>query len=292
MVWIMDVAHKVIPDWGIAIIILVIIVRVLLHPLTKYGQVHMLRFSEAMKTLGPKMKALQEKFKDDKAAQAQAMQALYAQEKVSPAGPMLGCLPMVIQMPIWVALYYGISHSIELRHEPFWPVYWLTRYVSSTWMADLSAPDQLIFWGGNFTLPLIGSLFQMGPIQALNVLPFGMGFFMYLNQKLMPQASAPGANPEQEATQRVMLKVMPWFFAFIMYNMPSGLNLYIMTSMAIGVVEQKRIRRHFYELHPEADPSRKAALGEPAPATAAEQAAKDAYLESWRARTAEKRRRK
>lgn len=293
---IMFAGHWLTHDFGIAIIILVILVRVILHPLTKWGQIHMLRFSHALKQMAPKLKLVQEKYKDDKAAQAQAMQALYTEAKVSPAGPMLGCLPMFVQLPIWAALYYGINHTIELRHQPFWPVYWFTSWLFPNFMADLSAPDRLLWWGGDFQIPFIGSLFMLGPIQSLNILPFGLGFFMYVNQKLMAPASTPGSTPEQERVNKMMMNIMPWFFALMMYNMPSGLTLYIMTSMALSVVEQKRIRQHFYELHPEADPKNNPPEGG---ATALDGSAvagtlieKEDYTDSWRARDAAKRRKK
>lgn len=269
--------HTVTTDYGWAIILLVIVVKLILHPLARFSSMQLMKFGEQMKKLKPKLDAIKARHGDDKAALNNAMQQMMREQQINPIAPALGCLPLFIQMPIWVALYSSINYTFELRHESFWPL--------GFWIRDLASPDAIIRWQG-FDIPLISWLFHTGPLASLNILPFGLAFFMYLNQKLMPQPSAQ-MDPQQEAIQKTMLRVMPFFFLVIMYNMPSGLNLYIMTSMAIGVWEQKRIRKIYYRLHPESDPARQPPATEQpvnvAPVTRAEEP-------SWRERESRKRR--
>src|SRR5262249_10455411 len=142
-----------------------------------------------------------------------------------------GCLPMFIQMPIWVALYTTLNTSIELRHEPF-----------ILWMRDLAAPDALVTFASPINIPLVS--FITGPISSLNILPLVMGLTMYLQQKLTPRLTRPDTPPppekpspdgkpsaaEQLRQQQKMMNFMSVFFSLMFYNLPCGLNLYIFTS--------------------------------------------------------------
>jgi YidC/Oxa1 family membrane protein insertase len=213
-------------NYGVAIMLLVFITRLCLHPLTKKGQVSMM----GMQKLAPRMKEIQEKYKDDKDAQQREIMALYRQHGV---GPFLGCLPMFVQMPIWIALWTSINASVELRHAAFLPF----------WLTDLAAPDSLMTWSAE--LPLISWLTG----NRLNLLPLLLAVAMYLQAKLNPQMSGASAaqTPEQEQTQKMMRLMMPAMMLLIFYQMPSGLNLYIMTSTFAGVLEQKMIRKHIKE---------------------------------------------
>ena len=218
--------HFVTRDWGLAIIGLVLLVRGLLHPITKRSQVSMMKLGK----LGPQLKKLQEKYGDDKEGYAKAAWQL---QKSQGAGPLLGCLPMLLQTPIWIALYQSLQTTFELRHEPF--------FYGLTWIDDLSKPDHLVDFGGGFQLPC---LFFPGPyISGLNLLPILLGVVFYVQMRMQPQPTAQ-MSPEQEQTQKLMRNVFPLIFPIFLYSAPSGLVLYILTSTAIGIVESKIVRDH------------------------------------------------
>jgi YidC/Oxa1 family membrane protein insertase len=155
---------------------------------------------------------------------------MMAMNKAMMQAQMMGMMPMFIQMPIWIAVWTAVSINFDLRGQGFLPF----------WMTDLSAPDALIRFTP-FTLPL------MGEISSLNLLPFLMGIVMYLQTKMTPQAQASPANPEMAQQQKMMSVMMVALFPIMLYNGPSGVNLYIMSSMAAGVVEQYVIRKHLQE---------------------------------------------
>ena len=224
MMWLLDTFSTVLfGNYGLAIILLVILVRIALHPLTKKGQVAM----SSMQKLQPEMAKIREKFKDDKARQNEEMMKLY---KAGGATPILGCLPMFLQMPIWIALWTGLQASVELRHAAFLPV----------WITDLAAPDALIPFGKVlFTFPMVG------PVVSFNLLPILLAVGMALQQKFTPSAAAAGG--QQAATQKQMMYFMTGFMLLIFYNAPSGLTMYIMSSTFAGVAEQMVIRKHLRE---------------------------------------------
>ena len=215
----MEWIYYFIPNYGIAIIILVFIVRLLLHPLTKKGQVSMSKMSK----LAPKIEQIKQKYGDDKAELNKQMMALYKEHGTS---PFLGMVPMMIQMPIWIALYSAIYASISLRGAPFLPV----------WITDLSSPDAL------FRFPLI-TVPLLGRFDSFNLLPILMGVAFYLQQKLSPQQTA-AANPQQATQQKMLMIMMPILFPLMLYSAPSGLNLYIMASSLAGAIEQYVIKKH------------------------------------------------
>jgi len=240
MVWLLDGLYRAIPNYGIAIVILVIIVRGLLHPLTRKGQINMVRMQERMGKLQPKIEQIKKQYASDKVRLQQETMRVYKEEGINPASSMFNsCLPMMIQMPIWIALYTSLANNIQMRHQPF-----------VLWIHDLTAPDALIPFSQSYHVPLLSSL--TGPLQAFNLLPILMGITMYLQQKLMPKPQAPpspagtGSSPQfdQAAQMQKMMPVMSVFFSLILYAMPSGLNLYIMTSSLFGTLEQYYIRKH------------------------------------------------
>lgn len=204
-------------NFGIAIIVLVIIVRLILHPLTKKGQVSM----AGMKKLGPMMKELEKKYADDKDALNRERLKMY---KTQGFTPLMGCLPMLLQMPILIALWTGINASMDLRHAAFLPV----------WIIDLAAPDALFSWAKD--IPLIGKSF--------NLIPILLGGAMYWQMKLSPSANQPGATAEQQKQQKMMAFMMPLMMPILFYNAASGLTLYFMVSTFFGAAEQQIIRRH------------------------------------------------
>ncbi len=169
-------------NYGVAIFLLATLVRVLLHPLNMAS----MKSQRAMQKLQPEVARIKQKYKNDAQAQNAAVMALYKENKVNPAG---GCLPMLVQMPLFIALYQVLYNAIELRQAPFFG-----------WMNDLSAPDVLAYAG-----PF--------PIRLLPLLMGGTGF---LSQILMP------SDPSQKPMMYMMNAIMPVFF----YNLPSGLVLY------------------------------------------------------------------
>jgi len=218
-------------NYGVAIILLVALVRVLLHPLTRRSQLSMLKTQKHMAALQPQMQKLREKYKGDRATLNREMMNLYKQAGTSPMAPMLGCLPMLLQMPVWVAMWTAVNAAVELRHAAFLPV----------WITDLAAPDMLIPFGGAVNVPLLG------PTYGLNLLPLLLVVAMYLQTKLSPHMSQATMSPEQQSQQKMMKFLMPVMMLFIFYNQPSGLTMYISASTSVGLIEQYFIRKHARE---------------------------------------------
>jgi len=221
-------------DWGLAIIALTILVRLALHPLTRSSQVSIARFSKQMASLKPELDALQKRFAGDKARMQQEQMRLYREKGMNPMGCLGGLAPMVLQMPIWMALYAVLYIAFELRQQPaFFGVF---QAISPEWafLGDLSAPDQFI------ALPISMNLYLF-TLESINLVPLLMGVVFWLQQKYSaPPTTA--LTPEQEQQQKIMKVMMPIMFPIMLYNAPSGLTLYIATSTFIGFLESKRIR--------------------------------------------------
>ncbi len=217
----MEWMYRFIPNYGIVIIILVFLIRLVMHPLTKKSQVSMSKMGK----LGPQVEEIKKKYGDNRAEMNKRVMALYKEQGAS---PIFGMIPMFAQMPIWIALYSAIYASVALRGAPFLPF----------WITDLSAPDALFRFPA-VTLPLFGTL------DSFNLLPILMGVAFYLQQKLTPtQASADSQVAQQ---QKIMMIMMPVMFPLMLYKAPSGLNLYIMASTFAGVIEQYVIKKHIKE---------------------------------------------
>ncbi|MFQ5591015.1 MAG: YidC/Oxa1 family membrane protein insertase [Phycisphaerae bacterium] len=233
MIWLLNGLFYVVRDFGVAIIILVLLVRALLHPITKKGQVNMVRMQHRMQELAPKIEEIKKKYANDKARMNQEMMKL----NINPAGQIITCLPMMIQMPIWVALYLSLSNNILMRHE---------SCVFLPWIHDLTAPDALFTFSSHLVIPIVG-----WTIDSFNLLPLLVAVFMYTQQKLQPKpAPNPNMTDQQRQQQEMMQKMMPLMsimMLLIFYKMPAGLNLYIMSSSLFGTIEQKRIRAHIKE---------------------------------------------
>ncbi len=214
--------HYLLRDWGLAIIALVVLVRLILHPITKSSQVSMMK----MQKMGPELERLKKKYGDDKDGYAKAQMQLYKEVGFT---PILGCLPMFLQMPIWIALYSALQNEIALRQSPF---LW-----GFTWIHDLARPDRLFAWDVHpIIIPWLGWNFH-----SLNILPMFLAVVFFLQQKFTPKP--PAATPEQ-AQQQKMMQWMSLLFPVFLYTAPAGLNLYILTSTTIGIIESKRIRDH------------------------------------------------
>lgn len=231
-------------DWGVAIIILVAVVRLLLHPITKKAQVNMMKMGKQMQALQPEMEKLKKKYKDDQQKLNAEMMTLYREKGINPANA-LGCLPMFLQMPIWVALYAMLYFAIELRHQPaFYGVFqWLGSLFGVEWgfLASLSSPDHFIMlFQEPVTINLI--LIQLN-FQAINILPLLMAVVFFFQQKFM----TPPAATEQARQQQKMMKFMVLLFPIFLYSAPSGLTLYILASTAAGVLDSYIVRKHVKE---------------------------------------------
>ncbi|MEL7484755.1 MAG: membrane protein insertase YidC, partial [Planctomycetota bacterium] len=166
-------------DWSVAIVMLVLLVRGILHPVNRWSQIRVQRFGKQMQDLAPKQKKIQEKYKDDRQRMQQEMAKLWREEGVNPSG-MLGCLPMLLQSPIWIALYASLFYFYDLRHEPafFGAIQTIT---GGNWLflADLAEPDHFILLpqAMQFSIPL------MGEIQGFNILPIVLGVVYFMHMK-------------------------------------------------------------------------------------------------------------
>jgi len=207
--WFMNKIHSVIPNYGIAIILLTLFTKIILWPL---GNKSYKSMSE-MKKLQPLMTEIREKHKGDKQKMNQELMALYKTYKVNPMG---GCLPMVLQIPVFFALYRMLYQAIELRHAPFF-----------LWINDLSAPDRLFHFG--FSIPF------MEPPYGIPVLTIIMGATMLLQQKMSP--------PPGDPTQAKMMMLMPVVFTFIFINFSSGLVLYWLINNVLSISQQYYVQK-------------------------------------------------
>jgi YidC/Oxa1 family membrane protein insertase len=201
--------YWLIPNYGVAILLLTLLIKLLFWPLTNKSY----QSTSKMQALQPKMKELQAKYKENPQKLNQEMAALYKREGVSPLG---GCLPLLLQMPIFFALYNLLSSHFELRGASF----------IAGWIGDLSAPDSL-FSFTPFTIPI----FNM-EIGSLRLLPFLMLGTTFLQSKVS-QSSTP-----TDKNMALMTYAMPIVFFFILYNMPSGLVLYWTAQNVLGIVQQ------------------------------------------------------
>jgi YidC/Oxa1 family membrane protein insertase len=192
-------------NYGIAIILLTLTVRMMMFPIGRKQAMA----AKKMQDLQPHLKELQEKYKDDKEQQTRETWALYKRHKVNPLG---GCLPALIQLPIFVGLWQALNNSVHLRHARF------------LWIENLAAPDMLFRMP--FTLPFLGDY--------LNLLPFLVVALMLVQTKLF---SPPATTPEMEQQQK-MMKYMMIFMAFMFYKVPSGLGIYFITSSLWQISER------------------------------------------------------
>ena len=205
-VWIMNFLYNnFIPNYGIAIIILTLLTKIILWPLGNKSYKSM----NEMKKIQPLVTKIREKHKNDKKKMNEEIMGLYKTYKVNPAG---GCLPMVVQIPVFFALYRMLYETIELRHAPFF-----------LWITDLSAPDRLFRFN-------IEHIPFMQPPYGIPVLTVIMGATMFLQQKMQPPAGDP--------TQAKMMMMMPLIFTVIFINFSSGLVLYWLVNNVLSIGQQ------------------------------------------------------
>ena len=214
--WLLQHLYRLVGNFGVAIILLTFIIRGLMFPVAQKQFASMAQ----MRAVQPKMKALQERYKDDKQQLQQEMAKLYREEKIN---PLAGCLPIFLQIPVFFALYKTLLLSIEMRHKPF-----------VLWIKDLSAQDP------SHIFNLFGLLHFTPPgILSLGVLGLVLGVTMWLTFRLNPTAMDP--------TQQQVMSIMPWVMMFVMAPFAAGLLLYWITSNLISVAQQQ----YLYSKHPQ-----------------------------------------
>ncbi len=208
---ILRMLHNVVRSWGVAIILLSIFLNVITLPLTMKS----FKSMQKMQELHPQMEKLKIENKNNPQKLNKEVMELYKKYKIN---PLSGCLPMLLQMPIFIALYQALTKALELRGASF------------LWIKSLSSPDAVSI---PFSLPIIGS--------SVNILPLVMVGAMVLQQKMSTKTMGGAVTEEQKQQQKMMLIIMPIMFGFIFYSMPSGLVLYWVVNTALTIVEQGAI---------------------------------------------------
>jgi YidC/Oxa1 family membrane protein insertase len=220
MFWALDSIYKLVGNFGIAILIVTVIIKLIFFPLANKSYASMAK----MKTLQPKMQALRERYPDDKVKQQQELMELYKSEKIN---PIAGCLPILIQVPVFFSLYKVLFVTIEMRHAPFYG-----------WIKDLSAPDPttvftlfgLIPWDPSH-VPILGAYMMVG------AWPLIMGVTMWAQMKLNP--------PPPDPAQKMIFDWMPVIFTFMLASFSAGLVIYWAWNNTLSVLQQSVImQRH------------------------------------------------
>ena len=204
---VLSAINSLVHNWGVAIILLTILIKLAFYPLSAAGYRNMAQ----MRELAPRLQSMKEKFGDDRQKMQQAMMELYKKEKINPMG---GCLPILIQIPVFISLYWMLLGSVEMRHAPF-----------MLWIQDLSAPDTL-FGSLPEWLPLLGGM-------PIGLLPILMAATMLIQTKLNPK-------PTDPVQAKVML-IMPIVFSIFFFFFPAGLVLYWLVNNILSIAQQARI---------------------------------------------------
>jgi YidC/Oxa1 family membrane protein insertase len=210
MFYALDFFYKLVGNFGLAILIVTFIIKLVLFPLANKSYVSMSK----MKKLQPELARIKERYGDDRMRQQQAMMELYKKEKVNPAS---GCLPILVQVPVFFALYKVLFVTIEMRHAPFFG-----------WIKDLSAPDPTTVFN------LFGLIHWQPPdMLMIGVWPIIMGITMWVQMRLNPAAPDP--------VQQKVFAWMPVFFTFLLARFPAGLVIYWAWNNSLSVVQQSVI---------------------------------------------------
>lgn len=209
--------HGVVGNWGWAIILLTITVRLLLFPLQRKMQTSMARHATKMRRVQPKLDAVKEKYAKDPQRLRQEQAKLFQEEGAMP--PIGGCLPIFLQIPIFFGLFSALRVAFDLRHQPF-----------MGWIDDLSQPDRLITFENSYFFIE----------DAFNLLPILMVVLWIGQQKVMPK---PASMNEQQAQMQKIMMWMPIMFGFFLYKYASGLSLYMITTSMFGIIESTVIRK-------------------------------------------------
>jgi YidC/Oxa1 family membrane protein insertase len=240
LTWILHSFYAVFRNYGIAIILLTVVVRGCMYPLGRKQAQN----AQTMQDLAPEMRRISEQYKNDMEKRTAAMQELFRKHNYN---PLAGCLPMFFQLPIFVGLYRALSVDIELRQAALIP--------GLRWCSNLAGPDKLLYWEPFMPAMLASPTGWLGPY--LNILPLISVAFMMVHQKMF---TPPPTDEQQEMQQRIM-KFMMLFFALMFFRVPAGLCLYFITSSAWGLAERK--------LLPKPRPAAGRATASPPAATAA-----------------------
>ena len=206
---IMVFLYGLIPNYGVVVVLFAVLIKAITYPL----MAKQLRSTKKMQEIQPELSKIKLKYKHDPALQQQKMSALFQENGVN---PLAGCLPMLVQFPVLIAVFMVFRNTIVFRGEPFF-----------LWITDLSSPD---------TLFVVGSI-------PINVLPFLMSLSMFYTMKASTAAQPSGGDPAQEATQKMMKYMFPGMMFFLFYAFPSGLNLYYLCFNVIQIIQQKIINK-------------------------------------------------
>ena len=212
ILWVLGVAHDIAGNYGWAIILTTLVVRLAMFPLTRKSQVSMARMTE----LQPKLNLLREKYADDASKQQQETMKLFREHGVN---PLSGCFPILLQLPIFIGLYSVLDISLEFRQAPF-----------IAWISDLSQPDRLIPFKHPINLWITS-------LEEFNLVPIVMTITWFLQSYFAPRAQ----DPRMAAQQRMML-FMPVVFGLLCYSLASGLSLYLFVNSLLAMFEQKIIK--------------------------------------------------
>ncbi|MGN6364653.1 membrane protein insertase YidC [Asticcacaulis taihuensis] len=228
MYWLLDKLYAFLGNFGFAILALTVIVKVVFYPLAHRSYESMTKMRQVQDRLKPKLDAIKKRFPDDMQKQQEATMALYQEEKVNPMAGLGGCLPMLLQIPVFWSLYKVLQLAIEMRHAPFFG-----------WINDLSAPDSTtivnLFGLLPFdpaTVPLIGTIFA-GPLH-IGVVAILYGCSMWLSQQMTPMT---GVDP----MQKKMMAFMPLMLTFFMAHVAVGLIIYWIWSNILTILQQYSI---------------------------------------------------
>ena len=206
---IMVFLYGLIPNYGLVVILFAVLIKAITYPL----MAKQLRSTKKMQKIQPELNKIKLKYKHDPALQQKKMSALFQESGVN---PLAGCLPMLVQFPVLIAVFMVFRNTIEFRGEPFF-----------LWITDLASPD---------TLFVVGSI-------PINVLPFLMSLSMFYTMQASTAAMSSGGDSAQEATQKMMKYMFPGMMFFLFYGFPSGLNLYYLCFNLIQIVQQKMINK-------------------------------------------------
>ena len=204
---IMIFLHGLVPNYGVVVVLFAILIKLVTYPL----MAKQLRSSKKMQEISPELNRIKTKYKNNPTLQQQKIAALFQQNKIN---PLAGCLPLLIQMPVLMAVFLVFRNTIEFRGESF-----------LLWINDLSAADTLFY---------VGSI-------PVNILPFLMSISMYYTMKMSTASQPAGGDPAQEATQQMMKYMFPGMMFFLFYSFPSGLNLYYFCFNLMQIAQQKII---------------------------------------------------
>jgi YidC/Oxa1 family membrane protein insertase len=213
-----DYLYRLVGNFGLAILIVTVLIKVAFFPLANKSYASMAK----MKAVQPQMTAIRENFKDDKAKQQQALMELYKKEKIN---PLAGCLPIVVQIPVFFALYKVLFVTIEMRHAPFYG-----------WIKDLAAPDPTNIFNLFGLIPYDPTVIPLfGQFLHLGIWPLIMGVTMWAQMKLNPAPPDP--------TQAMIFNWMPVIFTFMLATFPAGLVIYWAWNNSLSVLQQSVIMR-------------------------------------------------